>query len=567
MKSVLLIVFVAGAFFISGCSSAKPKPSSVPGTGTTSLRETNRISEADDAALEKRSEALARFATGITYELSDQSDLATQQFYLAAVADPANEALALDLSRRFLQKKQPEKAIELLSKTASLPQASGTVFSWLARAYLAAGKTNLAMSSSQSAVKKSPQLISGYQTLTALFLQAGQSGEAIKLLNNAARMTNSDALFLIGLGELYGNVQRDQPKEADATKQRGLDVLNRAAALKPANPNVRQKLADSFAQLGDVKTAAEIYLQLLGEFRDAPLMRDALREKLANLYLRGSDKTKAAEQLEAIVRDSPTRYPEAWHFLGSLAYDAKEYAKATEYFNRALLVNPEAEQTYYDLAGMQVSIDQGGEALKTLEKARAKFPNSFTVEFFTGLAFARLKNYPEAMKHFTTAEVIGNASESKKLNHLFYFQVGATLERNQDFAQAEKYFEKCLALAPDFGDALNYLGFMWADRGENLERAREMIEKAVKLEPKNAAYIDSLGWVLFKLNQYEPALENLLKAVELSEEADAVLYDHIGDVYHALKQNEKAREAWRKSLTIEPSEKIQKKLQANSSSL
>src|SRR5262249_45388391 len=128
------------------------------------------------------------------------------------------------------------------------------------------------------------------------------------------------------------------------------------------------------------------------------------------------------------------------------------------------------------------------------------------------------------------------------------------------FKEAETYFRKALELAPDFSEALNYLGYMWTERGENLQEAREMIEKAVKLEPGNAAYLDSLGWVLFKLDQPQEALKWLLQAIEHTEEPDATLYDHLGDIYAALHQATQAREAWRKSLSIEPSEQIEKKL-------
>jgi tetratricopeptide (TPR) repeat protein len=76
-----------------------------------------------------------------------------------------------------------------------------------------------------------------------------------------------------------------------------------------------------------------------------------------------------------------------------------------------------------------------------------------------------------------------------------------------------------------------------------------MIEKAVELEPKNAAYLDSLGWVLFKLKLPSESLPYLLKAIEQSKEPDPTLYDHLGDVYAELKQSEKARETWEKSLS------------------
>jgi tetratricopeptide (TPR) repeat protein len=118
-------------------------------------------------------------------------------------------------------------------------------------------------------------------------------------------------------------------------------------------------------------------------------------------------------------------------------------------------------------------------------------------------------------------------------------------------------------LAPDFAEAMNYLGYMWAEHGEKLDKARELIEKALKAEPKNDAYLDSMAWVLFKQKQPQEALPYALKAAELSEKPDATLHDHIGDIYEALKQPEKAREAWRKSLSLEPNEEVRKKIESS----
>jgi len=111
-------------------------------------------------------------------------------------------------------------------------------------------------------------------------------------------------------------------------------------------------------------------------------------------------------------------------------------------------------------------------------------------------------------------------------------------------------------------EALNYYGYMLADRGIKLDRARGMIEKAVRLEPKNAAYVDSLGWVLFKLGKTQDGLVQIQKAIQLSDtEPDATLYEHLGDIYAALNQPDKAREAWQKSISLEPNPTVQKKLE------
>src|SRR5690606_9980600 len=143
---------------------------------------------------------------------------------------------------------------------------------------------------------------------------------------------------------------------ANVLRERGLQALTRAADQNPLNPNFRQKLADNFSDFGDHKKAAKLYLQLLDEFHDIPMMRDALREKLTNIYLRNSDTSSATEQLEAIVRDGPTRYPMAWYYLGTFASEAKNYGKAADYFERAIVVNPELEPAYYELAFMQINL-------------------------------------------------------------------------------------------------------------------------------------------------------------------------------------------------------------------
>jgi tetratricopeptide (TPR) repeat protein len=225
-----------------------------------------------------------------------------------------------------------------------------------------------------------------------------------------------------------------------------------------------------------------------------------------------------------------------------------------------VLINPKLEQAWYDLARAQISADKGREALATLEKAREKFTANFVLEFLTGLAFSRQKAWDDSIQHYTEAEAVARATDPKRLTELFYFQFGSACERKGDFALAEKQFEKCIELAPNFAEGLNYLGYMWAEHGMKLDKARELIEKAVKLEPKNAAYLDSLGWVLFKLNQPKDGLQQILKAAEVSEKPDATIYDHLGDIYAALNQQEKAREAWRKSLSLEPNNGVRKKL-------
>ena len=102
-------------------------------------------------------------------------------------------------------------------------------------------------------------------------------------------------------------------------------------------------------------------------------------------------------------------------------------------------------------------------------------------------------------------------------------------------------------LNPDNAPALNYLGYMLADRNIKLPEALALINKALNLEPNSGAYLDSLGWVYFKLNRLPEAEENLRQALLLTPR-DATVHDHMGDV---LLRESKVKEAiaqWQLSL-------------------
>jgi tetratricopeptide (TPR) repeat protein len=111
-------------------------------------------------------------------------------------------------------------------------------------------------------------------------------------------------------------------------------------------------------------------------------------------------------------------------------------------------------------------------------------------------------------------------------------------------------FEEVIARSPDYDQALNYLGYMLADRGERLEYAHRLIERAVTISPDNAAYLDSYGWVLYRLGNYDQALVHLQKAVTLGD--DSVIFDHLGDVYQAVGDAQQARTWWERALEMDP---------------
>ncbi|MEO8657565.1 MAG: tetratricopeptide repeat protein, partial [Bryobacteraceae bacterium] len=91
--------------------------------------------------------------------------------------------------------------------------------------------------------------------------------------------------------------------------------------------------------------------------------------------------------------------------------------------------------------------------------------------------------------------------------------------------------------------ALNYLGYMLADRNVKVAEAQDMVSKALALEPNNGAYLDSLGWVYYRMGKLPEAEETLRQAVSRTGK-DPTVHDHLGDVFAKAGKLKEAIGQW-----------------------
>jgi Tfp pilus assembly protein PilF len=151
------------------------------------------------------------------------------------------------------------------------------------------------------------------------------------------------------------------------------------------------------------------------------------------------------------------------------------------------------------------------------------------------------------------------------------FMRAAMYEKRKDYDAAEKEFRRVLELNPKNASALNYLGYMLADRNVRLSEALQMIRQAVDLDPNNGAYLDSLGWAYYRLGELDKAEQYLRSAIERFSK-DPTVHDHLGDVFakqgnlkDAITQWEKSLQEWENTSPTESDAaeiaKVQKKLE------
>ena len=114
---------------------------------------------------------------------------------------------------------------------------------------------------------------------------------------------------------------------------------------------------------------------------------------------------------------------------------------------------------------------------------------------------------------------------------------------------------RILELNPNHADALNYIGYTYAEQGIKLDKAMELIQKALKLKPESGYIIDSLGWVYYKKGSYDKAIHYLEKAANLTKD-DPTINEHLGDAYLKKKEYKKALLYYEKALFLKhPKEK------------
>jgi Flp pilus assembly protein TadD len=131
----------------------------------------------------------------------------------------------------------------------------------------------------------------------------------------------------------------------------------------------------------------------------------------------------------------------------------------------------------------------------------------------------------------------------------FKFTRAAALERLGRLDEAEALFLELVDSDPNDAAAANYLGYSWADRGENLSEALDLVSRAVAIEPENPAYLDSLGWVHYRLGDLDQAEYWLRRAVGFGG-GDGTILAHLGEVLLEKGNSDEAQSLLRRALDV-----------------
>jgi len=496
---------------------------------------------AEDAKIARRIDALAHYGAAVAHRERGEEKQAVEEFYKAALADPSNEKIVMEVVQILMVSRQGNKLFQLLVQATKDPEAPANLHALLAASYLDRKKPELAKVAANNAIRRGPKMIAGYKSLVQVYRHEIRTGakrtkEIRKALDGALKQKDVKADFQVELALMlldYLDLDKRAGKELKPKVNRLLDA---AWAGKPKNPILIEQIARGYRVAGTHEKAAQVMEELLKVLPNNP---QVILETARGFALAGKmDQAKA--HLDVLTK----KFPKFWqgHQLrAAVAMDEDEFGIAAKHYREALKLRPRVQQLYFDLVSALLADEKPDEAARVLEDTEKLFRASYLQVYFGAMVHLQKDDFAKAHEQLLEAVEFAKKSDPDRLTHFLYFQLGSTAERTKNYKSAEKYFRKSIEVKPDYATALNYLGYMWADRNEKLDEATKLVTRALKEDPDNAAFIDSMAWIFYRKGNLKEALKWQLKAMKNSKEDDPELLMHLGEIYHALNDDKKAR--------------------------
>jgi len=489
----------------------------------------------------QRAEAAAAFALGEKLEENEDYEGALERYRQASRADPGYTPTLLRIASVCLKSGHNEEAIAFLEEKIRTQPDSARLRSMLALAYEQKNQSGDAVKQAQLALDLDPTLVGNYSVLVKNLERQGKK-KAINDLFDRARSTRSDnAAYYLRMGNLWSRLLSES---GVATKnQIQLQVLplyEEASRLDPGNAHL-------LIQLGELSFDTEKYDKAADYYQRAYEINHRisnLRESLAISLLAAHRDAAAIKILEKILEDHPERkglYP----MLANLYGQQNNWRQASEYYLLYCKLANARLPDYLRLVDAQLRADKTTAALETMERIVADNPQTAQVHFFHAVVLRSLGRWQESLDAFARSESLASA-DPKVLNSDFYLQYAQAGIGAGNQPRAEELLQKSLQLNPENAEALNCLGYLWAEKNIHLDEAGKLITRALKHDPKNKAYLDSLGWVYYQKGDYSQALDCFNKSLGNGAD-DPVLLGHLGDALSKMGKYQEAIEAWSKA--------------------
>lgn len=472
------------------------------------------------------------FVNAVLLEMFGAYTDALSEYEKALQYFPSSAIIRTDYAQLLYRAERPREALAVV---ASIEPKDAAIYLLVANCFRLTGQPDSAVVAYQQAVSLDSVNLDALWYLAGYYRESGQADSAIAAYYRLVQISDTYYLWQ-ELGTQLGKAGR-YPE--------ALTAFSRSVELKTDKSNVGalMGLAATYDAMDSLTRAEETIARAIAlDPYDVRIYRQMLA-----MYIGHREIPKAISASEKLAELLPTDWM-VQRRLGVLLYGDNQLERADSLFRSRIEAGDEDALNYFYRGMVAIRQDRSAEArdfyLRTVQRDSG-FVDGW---IYLAAAYREMDSVDAAVGALRRG--LPNCAESQDKIRLLY-ALGSVEERAGRFDSAVTVFQQLLAIDSLYAPALNYLGYMLAERGEQLSYAQGLIERALAEDSANGAFLDSYGWVLFKQGRYDQALVQLLKAAEYIT-TDAVVFDHLGDVYRALGNEAEARRYFRKGLDIDP---------------
>jgi tetratricopeptide (TPR) repeat protein len=374
--------------------------------------------------------------------------------------------------------------------------------------------------------------------IASFHLRQNRRDEAEKAARDALALAedNFEARRVMGLiyaANADAASERRQGAEAITFAREAIGHLERVAGSATADLTIHYTLGRLYLRTGEPGKAVEalgrVLMQNPGSLQG--------RLMLAQAHAASNNLAGAIEALAPIVEDEP-RVAAA---LAQYQEQLGQFKEAAENYARALAVTPMSRDLKFRRAAALFAAKDFERSAAAAAQAQAEHPEDLR---FPRLQARALFEGGAAVRAMGVLETAARAFPRDIQIQFALADLYNDAKREQD---AERTIRRLLQLEPANADALNYLGYLLAERGDDLDEAVRLVRRALQADPGNPSYLDSLGWAYFRRGDFEEADKQLTPAAEKLPR-NAVVQDHLGDLRARRGRWQDAIESWTKAL-------------------
>ncbi|MDB4969548.1 MAG: hypothetical protein JWN44_5237 [Myxococcales bacterium] len=500
-----------------------------------------------------------------------RAEEAADQLRQSIASDGASPYLRTRLAEELLTLGRIDEARDEIEAALHLDSQFAEAYVDLARVKLRLGDAGGAEASLKRAIDADRSCEEAYVQLVNLYRERGQDGRVQETWRDLAKHVPDSAQAHHALARAAEG--RGDWKTAETEFQRALDLDGNLADAREELAELYQSegrfadsvgaLAEAFDRTGDGKTAERlIRLQMVtGRDEEARALVDRLEDEGGGIdrklwigwrWLDARQPERARAMAESVLKGSDT--PGA-HLLQGRSLEAlglsdeaiaqltKVPARATQYVAAQSIIG----RLLRDRGRYREAADGLGRAISSI--AGAEGSSSDALEDLLAQVHERAGDRDQAMKELERA--VAKRPQSQELR----FALGAAYQRDGQWERAVEVVRAILKRDADNVQALNFVGYALAQQGQRLDEARRMLERANVLKPMNGEVSDSLGWLYVKINRLDDAERLLVRADRMTPE-DPEILQHLGDLYVRKSDRLRAVDAYKRALKNKPDERL-----------